>query len=884
MSKTRVLTVFISAPGDVSGARAEAARRVRELNGAPGIAGRFRLEPMNWQESTPPKVGAAPQATVHAYTGRADHADIVICILGRRMGTELCMGGRAYPSGTLYEFHTAYKARQHSRSGRPVILLYRVLEDPPRPESDPQERKQATQVDAFFQKFHKPGGTYTGMYEEYRSTAAFGEALALKLREVVLKDFLPRRRSFARSPFMARGRKADSYRAEMITKVREHWVERVLKDLTGRGADAFETVFRVTDGTRVVVPAPAIPFAKAGDTLRAIYDHADHQLLIVGKAGAGKTFKLLQLTETLLDSAEEDPRARIPVVLNLSSWAANRKPLREWLISELISFYDMSPKIARRWVRGEKLVLCLDGLDEITASGAAPGSEQEAVAVRLREDCRRECLREINRYIRGTCVRMILCCRDDEYAALGVPLLTRRGDPGVVTATVEPLDDAQIESYLKADGRDLSALREAVARDGVLREMAQTPFLLMVMAVAYHDGEGVSASGILRGGGGGVDSRLTDLFEKYVAARVHLSEEEPPGEDRLPELRKYLGALAEKMEGGSKLLLVEQLQPDWLSPAGRRLYLALVCLQLILFALVLIGLPVAWAIGYELSTPGPHLQRLRHLDFKCLLLVTLCCGGSLAVGFTLFKGWMFSLAIALALGAGRAITVGMGYDGHDWPAHGLVSAALGFVVVAPIFKLHGHARDRIRPAGPSKLSGRHALGGLVAALVVGGGLWPSFGPARGLSFGLALIPVFVLCYGYFGTGFEIKSFPNQGIWRSAAKALSALLSAALVGAVCFGSIYGAFYGEVRGVVNAVLGLSLSAISLAFGFVPLMQHVSLRCALAACGLAPLRLVPFLNAAGTLHLLRRCGGGYTFEHEFVRQYFRGVYRCELEIGRR
>jgi len=60
-----------------------------------------------------------------------------------------------------------------------------------------------------------------------------------------------------------------------------------------------------------------------------IFDAKSGELLILGEPGAGKTTLLLELTRDLLERAARDDSHPIPVIFNLSSWAARRGPLAE---------------------------------------------------------------------------------------------------------------------------------------------------------------------------------------------------------------------------------------------------------------------------------------------------------------------------------------------------------------------------------------------------------------------------------------------------------------------------------------------------------------------------------------------------------------------------
>lgn len=701
-------------------------------------------------------------------------------------------------------------------------------------------------------------------------------------------------------------------RLELLDKMRAVWIEGVREEMeapVGAPLDVRISLGEEPGGETLAHEASA-PHNTAEQDVCALFDDADHLLLILGGPGTGKTFKLIELLECLLKRAKDDATVPIPVIFNLSSWADwadGKRPMRDWLISELMSVYGLSHGLAQYWVDGQDLALLLDGLDEITAGGAETDSVGHESARRLSVSCRRRCLNEINNYVAWSGIWLALCCREEEYVALDTRLYTRRKNS---TARIVPLTKTDVDTYLNKAGLKLKSLCEAMSVDQTLREMARTPFLLRIMSIAYREQPGISAKGIVEGGRGGEDARRKDLFEKYVDARYHHHAESSLRRQysRLLRIRDYLGELAEKMEqGDSKLFLVDQLQPNpvWLSPRDRWLYRLLVALLLILFFWVLVGLPAGWSLGYEWAAhnwvqavhPGvtdppmaPIAQTLWKFNVEGMFWATLICGSIVAVGFLLSKGWGFGIACGLAFGVTRAIIArdSPGATLRDWMSQGLASAALGIIVLVPIMHLRDHKRDHICPIERSTLHARRALLGTCAAVIVGAVLGAilipilglNYGLPRGLAFGSALIPVFALSYGYLSTSVKIKTHPNQGTRHSAFTALWTALWSTLVGTLCFGLAYGAFLGPQQGIVNAILGLSLGVTSLVFGAMPLMQHLSLRLVLYLRGIMPLRLVRFLNAANTLHLLRRVGGGYVFQHEYLRKYFRDYHRSKAK----
>lgn len=101
-------------------------------------------------------------------------------------------------------------------------------------------------------------------------------------------------------------------------------------------------------------------------SLLQVYDESEYELLILGAPGSGKSMLLLELAKHLVERAQEEETHPLPFIFPLSSWAQTRPPLDEWLITQLVQIYDLPRPLARRWVRKEQIILpLLDGLDEM---------------------------------------------------------------------------------------------------------------------------------------------------------------------------------------------------------------------------------------------------------------------------------------------------------------------------------------------------------------------------------------------------------------------------------------------------------------------------------------------------------------------------------------
>jgi hypothetical protein len=160
-------------------------------------------------------------------------------------------------------------------------------------------------------------------------------------------------------------------------------------------------------------------------------------LLIVGEPGGGKTTLLLELARDLLAAtAATDPEQPVPVVLNLSTWGKMQKEdqpiatLPDWLIAELYGKYSVRREVGAALLQEEKLVLLLDGLDEVLAE--------------RREDC----VAAINQFQRDHgAIEIVVCCRIADYEALTTGLDQFRS-----AIYIRPLDVPQVEAYLQQAG------------------------------------------------------------------------------------------------------------------------------------------------------------------------------------------------------------------------------------------------------------------------------------------------------------------------------------------------------------------------------------------------------------------------------------------------
>jgi len=184
----------------------------------------------------------------------------------------------------------------------------------------------------------------------------------LTIREVTIQQY------FGAEP---RPNAASPNRRAMIAKVWAIWITDVLQPslphdmLLDLGLTERPAMIARTLDLYVQPPDRAGQVQAPGTRLVDVFDRLDRALLILGAPGAGKTTLLLTLAQDLLIRAAQDPEHPIPVVFPLSSWAAQQRPLAEWLVEALHEQYQVYPETGRVWVETDQILPLLDGLDEV---------------------------------------------------------------------------------------------------------------------------------------------------------------------------------------------------------------------------------------------------------------------------------------------------------------------------------------------------------------------------------------------------------------------------------------------------------------------------------------------------------------------------------------
>jgi hypothetical protein len=276
----------------------------------------------------------------------------------------------------------------------------------------------------------------------------------------------------------------------------------------------------------------------AGTSMLEIFDSIGmgRSLLILGAPGSGKTTMLLELARGLIARAREDVTYPIPMVFNLASWT-EKLSLADWLAQELNNLYRVPRKDAPDWVKGNKLLLLLDGLDEV------------------QQESRAKCVEAINAFRKEHgLTSLAVCSRSQDYA----DLKTKLSSEGAIE--VQPLTQKQITEFFNRFGKEVAGIKQTLEKDSALREMAETPLFLSIMLMAYRGKQDVN---ILTSKD--ENTQRKHLFDTYIERMFDRSirRAKPPFTKR--QTLHYLCWLARRMILYNIVTYqAENMQPIWL--------------------------------------------------------------------------------------------------------------------------------------------------------------------------------------------------------------------------------------------------------------------------------------------------------------------------------
>jgi DNA polymerase III delta subunit len=589
----------------------------------------------------------------------------------------------------------------------------------------------------------------------------------------------------------------------LLNKINNFWIKKVLES-------SLQNQFRIELGLEEQFDAIALPCQMAWETAEQhrrilprgtrVIDKFDElgtgrTLLILGEPGSGKTTALLELARDLLMDAQSEVTLPIPVVLNLSSWGMNprTKTLVQWLVEELDKQYQVPQIQGKTWVEQQKLLLLLDGLDEVKVTQ------------------RERCLKAINDFIQAQgCTEMVVCSRFHDYHDLSEKLRCQ------AAIYLQPLTPEHIHSYFEQAGSELANLKTLWQDDDTLQELATNPLMLNIMMIAY---QGLSVTDLPQMNS--LVERRRHLFDAYITRMFNRR-----GVSQIYSKERslhWLTVLAQQMlQESQTIFLIERMQPStWLKPDAQYLtYNVEVRL--------LVGFIGGLASSLHFST------QVTDESMKLLLLLLPGIVAGVAAGITstiipgLISGFVFVLIVLLIAEPSIRSEIVEFME--------LLSPVLIDGVILGLFL--NLIPQEIRTVDTIRWSWRrsrkYALVGLacgIAYVSIRLGLTSRYYTTNGFHYIFIELFVFLLIAGLLGgldKGNEIdkSSIPNQGIWRSAINTTILCAIGIPIGTM-FGWIYARNQIEEAISIGLAVGLLAGLGGGQFSGLVLIQHFTLR---------------------------------------------------------
>ncbi|HAX70045.1 MAG TPA: NACHT domain-containing protein [Anaerolineae bacterium] len=522
-------------------------------------------------------------------------------------------------------------------------------------------------------------------------------------------------------------------------------------------------------------------------------------LLILGAPGSGKTTMLLELTRQLIERARNDETEPIPVVFNLASWT-EKTTLADWLAEQLNTVYYVNKKTGVKWVSENKMLLLLDGLDEV------------------KQENRARCVEAVNHFRNEHgLTSLVVCSRIGEYSAIQ----TKLSFEGAIA--LQPLTLAQVNTFFDRFGKSLAAAKGLLKKDEALRELAETPLMLSIMALAYKDKKPEELPPLKN-----IADQRKHLFDTYIDRMFERPTRIKNETFAKTQTLRYLGWLAHKLIQHNLITYqIEAMQPSWLGDEKQK-----------------------------------HVYKW---------IVSLIFGLSGGLSFGLISGLIFGLSGGLIFGLSGGLSFWWIAESNNhiqildklkwsWSSirenliggliFGLISGLLGGLLGGLIAGLNGGLIGRLN-------------GGLIVGLIVGlisglmGGLIDgsmgeqleeSTEPGKRLKQSIFYGFLLSILFGLFTGLFSITVFRLTGGW--------------------LGGLISGLSATHRLVLGLMLGFVAGIYS---GFDSLIRHFVLRYMLIKNNFLPRQLIPFLDYAVDLIFLRRVGGSYIFVHRLLMEHF-------------
>jgi hypothetical protein len=593
-----------------------------------------------------------------------------------------------------------------------------------------------------------------------------------------------------------------------------------------------------------------------GTTVRQLFETAGENLVLLGRAGMGKTTQLARLAHDLAKEALTQPDRPIPVLVNLGTYRG--QPLDEWLVSEINRAYDIATDLIKVWLANDQLLPLLDELDGVP------------------DHYRQECLERINEF-RARCTGVVVTCRTRDYQ-LAATLKAR------LFAEILPPTRLDVQTYLLNHGDALADVRAALETDPSLWDLLRSPLVLTIIVRTYRDR---SADELRQPGT--TEQRRTRLFSAYVRRML----DHRPSRYLHHQTLYWLTWLARALTArGEQVFYLDRLDESWIPQEYWKLArtlpkqvlqfsMALLTWAWLAVAVALNALhasltDVAWVLLFMLgasvtvhqNTPAPRPPSSEGGPSAGLLVIFLAQGDGPNPS-------VFENPAALVL---IAATWAMATSTEGMLATGLIPVEQLRWTWRPVFRMALPGGIRTLTTAVFLWSGAVGILGVFFLFTAINLLIPGATKQPWVSFaGGMILFLHEIVGGLFEPSLQDRRpRPNEGIRRSLRFAmLHGGLGGLLVGVLIGPVLIMVLLPEVPPGHGWLIGaLVAAAFGIARGFryggAACVYHWGIRMTLAWRGEAPVRYQYFLHDAEQRILLHRIGNGFTFPHRLLQEH--------------
>lgn len=684
-------------------------------------------------------------------------------------------------------------------------------------------------------------------------------------------------------------------------KVKNFWIEGKLdKDIPTK-PPILLTKEMVPDAVQqsweevVTLPEPEERIVSERKSLSSLFDESDRSLLILGDPGHGKSVTLLLLAQELLRRHEQDPAQPVPVVLFLSTWSKAVPSIEEWVVQEVSQKYKMPDRHCRDWLRSGRLILMLDGLDEV--------SDKEQA----------DCVEALNEFVKEQRnndypIGLAVCCRGEEYWRLPKRFIFERA------VKLLPLKEHQIQEYIRLIGSEMAGLQTLLEQDSQLLKEAGSPLMLSMMSITYSlapqelrktTSQNEQADIIQERRDLLAETYVNTVFDRKGNALQPYSKEATIG---------HLSWLASRMkEHNQSVFLMEGLQPSWLTTTWQKMA-NLIVYSLFLGLTLAVVLERLWYASHIVDPAEPQAFDTQSYWWGIIPVWVFAAvlwdywGLPRIADLLKNTGENWTKAASLASGVLISLIAWFGLWLSAWFLFQPVEEEyqrlwfshpnVGGLFLILMYSIRVSTRNSSNYVGASeslKWSWSRALKGLLIGLGSGLVIWLVFiigqwsddMEEKTIAMIWNNLRLYVPLGGSLGLVFgglkmglvKSKSKPNEGI-RLALR--NGLLGAAIVGPAIGVAVLPILYAtfddpllyQPGNIPETAfwIGLLVALVAfLWFGGFDALRHYALRIVITLTQKIPLNLSKFLNHASDLILLQKIGGGYIFRNRLLVDHF-------------